>query len=341
MPEERLQKILSQAGVTSRRNAEKLILEGRVVVNGAVVTTLGSKADLSRDHIKVDGRLLHEPKRLVYVALYKPNNTVTTVSDPEGRATVMDLLRGIKERVYPVGRLDYHSEGLLLLTNDGEMANALMSAATHVPKTYVVKVNGLLTPDQEERFREGIPLSGRRTLPAGLKLIHNAANPWYEVRLVEGRNNQIRIMFKHFGHLVEKLRRVRIGPIELGPIKPGGFRLLDGEEVRKLQQAIRRPAAPRPALQRPTGARPASQRPATRRPANQAPATRPPAAQRPATQRPVSQRPATRPPAAQRPAAQRPVSQRPPTRPPATQRPANQRPATRRTKGAPGKRGTV
>jgi len=240
MSAERLQKILSQAGVASRRHAEQMIVGGRVTVNGAVVTELGSKADLASDHIKVDGRLLHLPKRLVYIALHKPNNTVTTVSDPQQRATVMELLRGVKERVYPVGRLDYHSEGLLLLTNDGEMANAIMSAATHLPKTYLVKVNGALTTEQEEQFRRGVPLSGQRTLPAGLKVIHDAENPWYEVRLFEGRNNQIRLMFKHFGRLVEKLKRVRIGPLELGPLKPGEFRHLTAEEVGKLQRATRR-----------------------------------------------------------------------------------------------------
>ena len=239
MPEERLQKILSQAGVASRRQAEKIMLESRVTVNGTAVTELGSRADLERDHIKVDGRLLHPPKRLSYIALNKPNSTVTTVSDPERRATVMDLLHGVRERVYPVGRLDYHSEGLLLLTNDGDLANAVMSAATHLPKTYVVKVTGTLSGDQEQQFREGVPLSGRRTKPAGLKRIHEAENPWYEVRLYEGRNNQIRMMFKHFGLLVEKLRRVRIGPIELGRLKPGKFRYLTDEEVQKLKRAIR------------------------------------------------------------------------------------------------------
>jgi 23S rRNA pseudouridine2605 synthase len=240
MPEERLQKILSQAGVASRRHAEQMIVEGRVTVNGAVVTQLGSKADLERDSIKADGKLVRPPKRLVYLALHKPNNTVTTVSDPQNRATVMDLLRGIKERVYPVGRLDYHSEGLLLLTNDGELSNAVMSAASHLPKTYLVKVNGGLTADQEEQFRRGVPLSGVRTMPAGLKLLHDAENPWYEVRLYEGRNQQIRTMFKHFGLLVEKLKRVRIGPLELGPLKPGQFRPLSGQEVEKLKRAVRR-----------------------------------------------------------------------------------------------------
>ena len=243
MPEERLQKILSQAGIASRRHAEKMILEGRVAVNGAVVTELGSKADIGRDHIKVDGKLIHAPKRLVYIALNKPNSTVTTVSDPEGRATVMDLLHGLKERVYPIGRLDYHSEGLLLLTNDGELANAITSAATHLPKTYVVKVNGALTVDQEKKFREGVPLEGRRTMPAGLKLLRSAENPWYEIKLFEGRNHQIRMMFKHFGKLVEKLRRVRIGPIDLGSLKPGEFRQLSGEEVQKLKRAAQKPHA--------------------------------------------------------------------------------------------------
>ena len=247
MAEERLQKILSRAGIASRRQAEKLIVEGRVTLNGAAVTELGSKADLDRDHIKVDGRLVRPPQRLVYIALYKPNNTMTTVTDPERRATVMELLHGVKERVYPVGRLDYHSEGLLLLTNDGEVANAVMSAATHLPKTYVVKVNGRLSAEQEQRFRDGVPLSGRRTMPAGLRLIREGANPWYEVRLEEGRKNQIRLMFKHLGLLVEKLKRVRIGPLELGPLKPGEFRYLDPQEVDKLKRALTRRAGGRPA----------------------------------------------------------------------------------------------
>jgi len=238
--EERLQKILSQAGVASRRRAEKLIVEGRVTVNGAIISELGSKARLGEDHIKVDGHLIHAPKRLVYIILNKPDSTVTTVTDDRGRPTVMDLLRGVKERVYPVGRLDYHSEGLLLMTNDGEVANAIMSAATHLPKTYQVKVTGQLSIEQEQTFRTGVPLSGQRTLPAGLRLIHRAENPWYEVKLFEGRKNQIRMMFKHFGVLVEKLKRIRIGPIDLGPLKSGQFRYLTGPEVEKLKREITR-----------------------------------------------------------------------------------------------------
>jgi 23S rRNA pseudouridine2605 synthase len=244
MPEERLQKILSRAGIASRRKAEEIIKEGRVIVNGAVVEELGAKADLSRDHIKVDGRRLREPRRLVYIAVNKPDSVVTTVADPEGRRTVMDLLAGMKERVYPVGRLDYHSEGLLLLTNDGDFANALMSAATHIPKTYLVKVNGSLTPEQEEQFREGVPLGGRRTAPASLKLVRRARNPWYEVRLHEGRNQQVRLMFKHFGRLVEKLKRIRIGFLDLGPLKPGGFRHLTPQEVERFRKIYERKEKP-------------------------------------------------------------------------------------------------
>ncbi len=238
MPEERLQKLLAHAGIASRRRSEQLILEGRVTVNGAVITELGTKADPERDHIKVDGKRVGAPERLVYLAMNKPKNCVTTVSDPEGRPTVMELLRGVKARVYPVGRLDYSSEGLLLLTNDGEFAKRITSAANHVTKTYVVKTNGPLTLDQEAKFREGVPLGGKKTAPAGLKLIQRAENPWYEVRLIEGRQNQIRLMFKNFGRLVEKLRRVRIGFLELGTLQPGKFRHLTPAEVARFRKLL-------------------------------------------------------------------------------------------------------
>jgi 23S rRNA pseudouridine2605 synthase len=239
MPEERLQKIIAAAGLTSRRKAEQLIVEGRVTVNGAVITELGSKADIERDHIKVDGRLLRQPAHHVYIALHKPRNYVTTVHDPERRPTVMDLIKGVKERVYPVGRLDWASEGLLLLTNDGDLANVLTSAKSHVPKIYLVKVNGVLSHEQEEQFRAGVPLSGRRTAPAGLKLSRRSENPWYEVRLIEGRTNQIRNMFKHFGFLVEKLKRIRIGPLELGSLAPGEFRRLTPREVEEFRRLVK------------------------------------------------------------------------------------------------------
>jgi 23S rRNA pseudouridine2605 synthase len=234
--EERLQKILATAGIASRRKAEQFIVEGRVTVNGTVITELGSKADPDRDHVKVDGKLIRTPEHFLYIALHKPDNVVSTASDPQRRTTVVELMAGIRARVFPVGRLDYHSTGLLLLTNDGEFSNAITAAKSHVTKTYLVKTKGQLTPEQEEQFRTGIPLMGKRTSPAGLKLIRRSDNPWYEVRLIEGRNQQIRIMFKHFGHLVEKLRRVRIGSVELGTLKPGEFRLLTPEEVKKLMK---------------------------------------------------------------------------------------------------------
>jgi 23S rRNA pseudouridine2605 synthase len=238
MAQERLQKLLAHAGVASRRHAEQLILEGRVMVNGAVITELGSKADPETDHIKVDGKRVGAPERLVYLAMNKPKDVMSTVIDPEGRPTVMGLLRGVKARVYPVGRLDYASEGLLLLTNDGELAKRITSAASHVTKTYLVKTNGQLSADQEEKFREGVPLSGKKTAPAGLKLMQRAQNPWYEVRLIEGRQNQIRLMFKHFGRLVEKLKRVKIGFLELGSLQPGKFRHLTPAEVARFRKLL-------------------------------------------------------------------------------------------------------
>ncbi len=239
--EERLQKILASAGVASRRKSETLITEGRVTVNGKVITELGTKADFEKDHIKVDGKLLRDTAEHIYIALNKPDSVVTTVSDPQGRETVIDMLPGLKTRVFPVGRLDYHSSGLILLTNDGEFANAITSAKSHIPKTYMVKVKGSITEEQEEQFRTGIPLHGIRTAPAGLRMVRRGDNPWYEVTLIEGRNQQIRIMFKHFGHLVEKLKRIRIGPVELGKMNPGEFRFLLPEEVAKLLRLAKKP----------------------------------------------------------------------------------------------------
>jgi 23S rRNA pseudouridine2605 synthase len=238
MPEQRLQKILSQAGIASRRKAEELIVAGRVTVNGELVTELGSKADLENDTVKVDGRVLRAPKHHVYIALNKPKGCVTTVADPEGRQTVMHLLRGVKDRVFPVGRLDYNSEGLLLLTNDGEFAHRVTAPESHVKKTYVVKVNGPLTAEQERQFQEGIPLHGRKTSPAELKQIKRGANPWYEVKIIEGRQNQIRVMFKHFGRLVEKLRRVKIAFLDLD-VAPARYRTLTSKEVERFRKILK------------------------------------------------------------------------------------------------------
>ena len=243
MGTERLQKIIAAAGIASRRKAEELISSGRVAVNGQTVTELGSKADPEQDHIRVNGKLLHGPERQVYLLLNKPKGYVTTVSDPEGRPTVMSLLRGVKARVYPVGRLDYASEGLLLLTNDGTLAQQLMKAASHVPKTYLIKVSGQPSEDAVARLRSGVSIEtdeGRRikTAPAKIRIIREAANPWYEITLIEGRNRQIRRMFEQVGHHVEKIKRVRYGPLQLD-VPPGEYRRLTAQEVTRLKNSIK------------------------------------------------------------------------------------------------------
>ena len=245
---ERLQKLISRSGLASRRKAEEWIIEGRVTVNGKVVRELGSKADWTTDHIKVDGKAVRPPSRLVYLALHKPRGYVTTRSDPEGRPTVMDLIKKLSERVYPVGRLDYHSEGLLLLTNDGNFANQIISASSGILKTYWVKVKGLPDEKRIEELRQGILLDGRRTLPARIHRLRTtsrgareaSANSWYEVILSEGRQNQLRRMFERIGHPVQKLMRVRIGPIVLGNLPPGQARQLTPNEVREVTRERRK-----------------------------------------------------------------------------------------------------
>jgi 23S rRNA pseudouridine2605 synthase len=238
---ERLQKIMAAYGIASRRKAEEIIAAGRVTLNGKVVVEQGTKADPERDVICVDGKPLKTPERLVYFVLNKPKGYVTTVSDPEGRPTVMDLLPKRAERVYPVGRLDYASEGLLLMTNDGALAQKLMKAGSHVPKTYLVKIGG--KPDEKsiDRLRVGITIeleNGRRvkTSPAKIRLAENGANPWYEVILMEGRNRQIRRMFDRVGFPVEKIKRVQMGPLVLD-VGPGKVRELTEKEVEQLKRA--------------------------------------------------------------------------------------------------------
>src|SRR5215475_2860495 len=238
---ERLQKIIAAAGIASRRKAEELIRSGRVQVNGQTVTELGSKADPAKDHIRVNGKLLHGAQRHIYLLLNKPKGFVTTVSDPEGRPTVMSLVRGVGSRIYPVGRLDYASEGLLLMTNDGILAHRLMKAASHVPKTYVVKVSGQPTEDAIAKLRGGLAIAtddGKRvrTSPAKIRIVKEASDPWYEVTLIEGRNRQIRRMFEEVGHHVEKIKRVKYGPLALD-VPPGKFRPLTRQEVDRLRTA--------------------------------------------------------------------------------------------------------
>ena len=250
---ERLQKILASAGIASRRKAEEFILQGRVQVNGQIVSELGSKADPIHDHIRVDGKLIHPAGEYRYYMLNKPKQFVTTVSDPQGRPTVMQFFSRIKLRMFPVGRLDYHSEGLLLVTNDGELANALTRAASHVPKTYLVKVGGVPSEEALNALRRGvsIPLGdpesntgyrGRearvRTAPATVRLFRAGENPWYEITITEGRNRQLRKMFEEIGHHVEKIRRVEYGPLVLD-LPPGESRELTAQEVQALYRAAK------------------------------------------------------------------------------------------------------
>jgi 23S rRNA pseudouridine2605 synthase len=238
---ERLQKILSQAGVASRRTAEEMIVAGQVMVNGQVVTQLGSKADAGRDHIRVNGKLLKGAERRRYFMLNKPKGYVTTVSDPEKRPTVMDFFAKTSERLYPVGRLDYQSEGLLLMTNDGELANLLTKAGSGVEKVYLVKVAGQPSEEELERLRGGVTIekgevgSARvRTAPARIRLVRVGENPWYEVVLTEGRNRELRKMFAAIGHFAEKIRRVEYGPLVLD-MEPGKMRELTEAEVNALR----------------------------------------------------------------------------------------------------------
>jgi len=259
----RLQKILADAGIASRRKAEEIILDGRVQVNGETVTALGTRAFPERDHIRVDGKLLQfGPEgftRRAYLMMNKPKGYVTTVSDPQGRPTVMDLIPISIQRAYgkvrffPVGRLDYLSEGLLLLTNDGALTNAITRAATGVEKTYLVKVSGNPDPAEIDRLRRGVMIERTKlslaetgtvpnrkdrviTAPAKIRAFREGDNPWFEVTLIEGRNRQLRKMFEEIGHHVEKIRRVGYGPLVLD-IPPGQCRELSAGEVTALERA--------------------------------------------------------------------------------------------------------
>ncbi len=277
---QRLQKIIAAAGVASRRKAEELIVAGRVQVNGQVVTELGAKADPAHDHIRVDGKLLQGAERPRYYALNKPRGYVTTASDPEGRPTVMAFFGG-KERVFPVGRLDYSSEGLLLMTNDGALANALTRAGARVEKTYLVKVSGRPSEAALNQLRHGVmidrgtqigrPGAARRsdsrvmTAPARIRLLRDADNPWYEMVLIEGRNREIRKMFEEVGYHVEKIRRVGYGPLILD-LEPGRTRELTHDEVAALYRAAEGKGA-KPARKTPKpGKKPEFRRKQTARP---------------------------------------------------------------------------
>jgi 23S rRNA pseudouridine2605 synthase len=243
---ERLQKILSQAGVASRRAAEELMLEGRVTVNGATIRELGTKADAAHDDIRVDGRRVKAAARPRYLLLNKPRGYMTTRSDPEQRPTVIDLLKGVREYVYPVGRLDFDSEGLLILTNDGDLAARLTHPSHGVPRVYEARVLGVPDRHDLDRLHRGVHLEGRRTAPAEIEVVgEQKGHATLRVTIREGRNRQVRKMCESIGHPVTHLRRVAIGPIRDPKLKVGFWRELTGDEVARLRTAAAKTAAPR------------------------------------------------------------------------------------------------
>ena len=237
---ERLQKIIAHAGFASRREAEAMIREGRVTVNGRVVTELGSRADAAHDHVKVDGKLITHAEPHRYILLYKPREVMTTVEDPQGRRTVIDLVRGVRERIYPVGRLDFHSEGLIILTNDGDLAFKVSHPRHGSVKTYHVKVRGVPEERLVDKLQRGITIDGKRTLPCEIARIkttgrrEDEGNSWFDVKIREGRTQQIRKLFQAVGHPVSKLKRVAIGPISDPKLTPGQWRELSKQEVKLL-----------------------------------------------------------------------------------------------------------
>jgi 23S rRNA pseudouridine2605 synthase len=236
---QRLQKILAQAGVASRRAAERLMAEGRVTVNGRTVREMGTKADPAADDIRVDGQRVKSAERRRYILLNKPAGYVTTRSDPQRRPTVLDLLRGVREYVYPVGRLDYDTEGLLLLTNDGDLSARLTHPRHGVERTYEARVAGMPDEHAVERLRKGLPLDGKRTLPAKVTLLNQSRGHRDGVLVMtirEGRNRQVRRMCEAAGHPVHHLRRTKIGPLSDRTLKPGRWRELAGEEIRRLKE---------------------------------------------------------------------------------------------------------
>jgi len=261
--QERLQKIISRAGLASRRAGEEIILAGRVRVNGRVVTELGAKADLGQDTIEVDGRRV-VPEAARYLVLHKPRGVVSTLSDPEGRPTVAGLLEGAGVRLYPVGRLDFATSGVLLVTNDGDFANGLLHPRGGVPKTYVVKTRGVMTEDDLEHWRTGVQLEDGKTLPADVHFLrHEDGKSWFEVTLREGRNQQIRRMGEASGFPVMRLARTSFAGIGSEDLRPGQWRSLTLDELLALRQEYGVPRKIRGAAMHETSA--ASPRPATRR----------------------------------------------------------------------------
>jgi 23S rRNA pseudouridine2605 synthase len=246
--EERLQKIIARAGVASRRRAEQLIVSGHVTVNGKVVTELGTRADAARDHIKVSGKLLQGAEEHVYIALHKPAEVVATLSDPEGRRSLGDLLSAVPVRVYPVGRLEYHASGLLFLTNDGELANKLIR--THgLRQTYLLKVKGNLS---DSEIAKAAAVSRAR-----IERGQRGENPWYEVTMADASRDPLREQLALMGHPVEKMKRIKMASLEIGDLAPGRFRSLTLKEVTGLEAAVKKAASHPQSAASPPSPRPA------------------------------------------------------------------------------------
>ena len=231
--------MIAGTGLASRRKAEELIAAGRVTVNGRVVTELGTKVDPGRDHVKVDGKHLSAAQPFVYLMLNKPKNVMSTLDDPGGRTTVKDYLRGVSVRVFPVGRLDFDSEGLMLLTNHGDLAQALLHPRYHVPKTYLIKVKGVLTDEEIGKLEKGVRLEDGMTSPAIVKKVRKVeANSWLEITIREGRTHQVKRMLESVGHPVIKLMRIRMGPLSLGGLESGEIRFLTDREANALRELV-------------------------------------------------------------------------------------------------------
>lgn len=278
----RLQVVLARAGVASRRASEALIREGEVKVNGRVVTELGTRVE-EGDHVTVHGKALRSPQAHCYVLLNKPREVVTTARDPEGRRTVLDFVPALKARVWPVGRLDYHSEGLVILTNDGELTQALTHPSRHVPRVYHAKIDGSLGPEARAQLRKGVRLQGHLTGPIEARPLrdatHSEDHAWIEVIVHEGRYHLVREALARVGHPVSRLKRVAFGPLKLGRTPAGAARDLLASEVEALKKACR---AGKPPLPAPARARPASRQlsASSSRPTRTRPPGKPPAPKR-------------------------------------------------------------
>jgi 23S rRNA pseudouridine2605 synthase len=242
--QERLQKVLSRAGIASRRAAEKVMAEGRVTVNGETVRELGTKADVAVDDIRVDGVRVRPPQTPVYLVLYKPKGVVTTRHDPEGRSTVMDLVPSVAG-LFPVGRLDVTTEGLLLLTNDGAFAERVSHPRYEVPRVYEAKVRRVPDEVTLARLRKGVRVEGQRMAVDRVRIVEAANNSWLEVTLHEGKHHEVRRLLEAVGHPVSKLKRIALGPLTLRGLKPGEFRHLTPSEVKAFLKPSRPARRPR------------------------------------------------------------------------------------------------